>query len=578
MAALPLRLENTNSDGRLAGRLLGELLVSHSRFPSLFDANLEPKILFDLSGSLIAANPAALKLLGRRMNVVRGRRFGRGLSRHMRSHESEAFVLAKGGRTARVATTIATSDRKLVALEAALFPAIVDGTTVGVYATALDVTSRYNRERAIERRTQELSSLFLRHADSTVSFDELGRVRSVNAAFERLLGYSADELIGRPFNSLLFDSTTQRIRDVFTSALEGQTTSGSAKIKHKSGEAIRLTGVIVPIVVDERVVGVYAVGHNDVNERTETERMRELYLLAANATHGADAQLATALNIGRRRLQCKEAYVARVDEDRLTYVHCAGHAVRREGMHVALKGSVDERALETGEPIFSTEGDVVTVTAPIVVGMRNYGTIAFVAEQPGSLAPEDVDYVRLIASLASAAIDRAEQHRRLDALAFYDVLTGLPNRANLAERLEDTIARADRDSRPFALHFFDLDGFKAINDADGHARGDEVIALIGKTLEANIGASNMVARVGGDEFVVVQPGARDRADARALADTIREAISKPFTVEEKEYRVTASVGISFFPHDGHTAGTLLAHADAALYKVKASGRDAVAFA
>ncbi len=578
MAALPLIKDTPTDENRTIARKLRDVLAMHARFPALFEANLEPKLLFDLSGSLVAANAASLKLLGRRMNALRGERFGRRLARHMGSHESEAFALATAGRTARVATTVANSSGALLALEASLFPAVVDGTTVGVYVTAVDVTARLNHERAVDRRTQELSSLFLRHADSTISFDEFGRVRSMNAAFERLLGYSADELVGRPFTSVLFDDSILRIDEVFKSALQGQTSSGTATIKHKSGEPIELTGVVVPIVVDERVVGVYAVGHDNVNQRSENQRMRELYLLAANATHGAEAQLATALNIGRKRLGCREAYVARVNGDRLTYVHCAGTSTRREGMHVELAGSVDENALATGEPLFTSEDGVVTVTAPLIVGMNNYGTIAFVEDTPGSLAPDDVDYVRLIASLASAAIDRGEQLRRLDALALYDVLTGLPNRAHLAERLDDTIAKADRDAHPFALHFIDLDGFKAVNDTDGHARGDAVLATIGKMLERTIGGSNMVARLGGDEFVVVQPGAHDRADARALAEQLRTAIAEPFVIGGKEYRVTASVGIAFFPHDGHTAGTLLAHADAALYKVKGSGRDAIAFA
>jgi diguanylate cyclase (GGDEF)-like protein/PAS domain S-box-containing protein len=578
VAALPLLLDKPSTEGRSPEQLLEELLVSHARFPALFDANLEPKVLFDLSGSFIAANAAALRLLGRRMNVLRGERFARALSRHMGSHEAEAFALAKSGRTARVATSIASASGAVVALEATLFPAIVDGTTVGIYACAVDVTSRLNRERAIDRRTQELSSLFLRHADSTISFDEFGRVRSVNAAFERLLGYSADELVGRPFTSLIVDDSILRIDEAFKSALQGQTSSGSALIKHKSGEPIELTGVVVPIVVDERVVGVYAVGHDNVDQRSENQRMRELYLLAANATHGAEAQLATALNIGRKRLGCREAYVARVDGDRLTYVHCAGNSDRREGMHAELAGSADASALDAGEPIFTTHDGIVTVTAPLLVGMENYGTIAFVEDAPGALKPDDADYVRLIASLASSAIERGEQLRRLDALALYDVLTGLPNRANLAERLQDTIAKADRDAHPFALHFIDLDHFKAVNDTDGHARGDAVLATIGKTLERTIGGANMVARVGGDEFVVVQPGANDRAEARALAERIRMAIAEPFVIGGVEYRLTASVGIGFFPDDGLTPGTLLAHADAALYKVKGSGRDAIAFA
>jgi diguanylate cyclase (GGDEF)-like protein len=154
----------------------------------------------------------------------------------------------------------------------------------------------------------------------------------------------------------------------------------------------------------------------------------------------------------------------------------------------------------------------------------------------------------------------------------------LPNRANLAEKLEETIARADRDSQPFAVHFIDLDGFKSVNDTDGHARGDAVIAAIGRTLARTAGSARMIARVGGDEFVAVQPDASDRAEARAFAETLRRAIAEPCIIEGKQYRITASIGVAFFPHDGHTPGTLLAHADAALYKVKASGRNAIAFA
>jgi diguanylate cyclase (GGDEF)-like protein len=306
--------------------------------------------------------------------------------------------------------------------------------------------------------------------------------------------------------------------------------------------------------------------------------MRELYLLAANATHGAEAQLATALNIGRRRLGCREAYVSRIEGDRITYVHCAGDATRREGTHAKLRGSVDERAIAAGEPIFVSENGTATVTAPIVIGMKTYGTIAFVDDAPRSLSRDDRDYARLIASLASSAIDRAERLRRLDELALHDVLTGLPNRANLAEKLEETIARADRDSQPFAVHFIDLDGFKSVNDTDGHARGDAVIAAIGRTLARTAGSARMIARVGGDEFVAVQPDASDRAEARAFAETLRRAIAEPCIIEGKQYRITASIGVAFFPHDGHTPGTLLAHADAALYKVKASGRNAIAFA
>jgi diguanylate cyclase (GGDEF)-like protein len=286
-----------------------------------------------------------------------------------------------------------------------------------------------------------------------------------------------------------------------------------------------------------------------------------------------------ALDTGRRRLGCREAYVGRVDAGDLTFVHCNGRSTHREGERRNLAGTLDERAMRAGEPVASlADAENRAIAAPIVVAGLPFGTIAFVGPRGGEFDADDIDYVRLISSLASASIDRGQQQRRLDALAFYDALTGLPNRVQLADRLTEAIARAQSDAAPFALHFFDLDGFKAINDEHGHPRGDDVIALMGKRFERNVPRPSLVARVGGDEFVVLQPAIRTSEDARAFAQTLRAAIAEPFVVERSEYRISASVGIALYPGDGADAATLLARADLALYKVKAMGRDAVAFA
>ncbi len=562
-----------------AGALIDELLAFHERFPSLFDASSEPKLLFALDGDLLAANASALKLLQRRLSVVRGDRFVRGFSRYMGSFEREAFAIAKSGRTARVATTIARPDGGLIALEATLFPAIVDDTTVGVYVSALDVTSRMERERATARRIQELSSLFEHHAQATMSVDAIGRIRSINAAGERLLGYEPRDLIGEPYAAFVFADGLAHTNAMMERVMKGETATGVTAVRHKSGERIDLAGVVIPIFVDDRVVGAYAVGDDRAHLRGENERIRELYLLAANPTQSAEAQLSMALDIGRRRLHCREAYVARAEGPSLVQMHGAGRWSRREGERRLREGSTDDLALRAGEPICAdATGGEGAIVAPIIVGGQAFGTLAFVAPDAGFFAPDDVDYVRLVSTLVSAAIDRAQQHRRLDTLAFYDALTGLPNRAQLADRLADTISRAGRDSSVFALHFFDLDGFKAINDAHGHSRGDDVIALMGQRLERIVAHPNVVARVGGDEFVVVQPDVRDPELAREYARTLCASIGEAFDVEGRTYRLSASVGIAFFPGDGKDSATLLARADLALYKVKASGRNAVAFA
>jgi diguanylate cyclase (GGDEF)-like protein len=221
------------------------------------------------------------------------------------------------------------------------------------------------------------------------------------------------------------------------------------------------------------------------------------------------------------------------------------------------------------------------IAAPLVVGGIRWGTVAFLTTRPRveKFAAGDRDFVRLFGVFVEGALERLNQERRLDALAFSDALTGLPNRLLLDDRLSQTIASAQRHGTSFALHFYDLDGFKSINDRHGHLRGDEVLRAVAHRMERTARQEDTVARIGGDEFVVLQPTIHGVSDAERLAERVRHAISdEPFFVDGRDHRLTASAGIAVYPDHGSEPAALLAAADAALYRVKASGRDAVALA
>lgn len=165
-----------------------------------------------------------------------------------------------------------------------------------------------------------------------------------------------------------------------------------------------------------------------------------------------------------------------------------------------------------------------------------------------------------------------KQLQTLNTLAFYDSLTGLPNRNLFIERVRAAIAHSMRSGRPFALLYLDIDGLKAVNDAAGHAAGDAVLRRIARNLQQALRKRDTVARLGGDEFVVVLESVDDPQAAHRVADKLLGACRCAVPSEDMQ-RVTASIGISYFPQHAKDAETLLRKADEALYRAKAQGRD-----
>lgn len=167
--------------------------------------------------------------------------------------------------------------------------------------------------------------------------------------------------------------------------------------------------------------------------------------------------------------------------------------------------------------------------------------------------------------------------RQLTLMARFDVVTGLPNRAQFIEVLDRSVARARREDSRFALCFIDLDGFKAINDTHGHAAGDEVLKVTGRRLRELLRDSDFVARLGGDEFVAVLPGKVTPAGLTIVSDKLLTGVAAPIALGDHQVQVHASIGIALFPDDSRQAAHLLEQADAAMYLAKQEGRNQVRF-
>lgn len=182
--------------------------------------------------------------------------------------------------------------------------------------------------------------------------------------------------------------------------------------------------------------------------------------------------------------------------------------------------------------------------------------------------------IGLFATYRWAALRERAARARIEHLAHYDLVTTLPNRVLLADRLEQETARARRSNSGFAVLMMDLDGFKAVNDRLGHAAGDRVLAMVAQRARQCVRASDTIGRLGGDEFLAVLPEATQEG-AVAVAEKMVRALAEPYVLDKGEARLGASVGVAMYPNHGPDAETVQRAADAALYVAKREGKNRV---
>jgi diguanylate cyclase (GGDEF)-like protein len=266
----------------------------------------------------------------------------------------------------------------------------------------------------------------------------------------------------------------------------------------------------------------------------------------------------------------------------------------------AVHSDTAARAAELGQPIISVKEGTPPVRPkyyseaylPVVIDGRPQAIVAAYVD-----LSEQHDHFRkafLLAALALCLLigtavgiptiawyrrtkEKQQADRRIRFLAHHDALTGLANRAQLIERLDNAIAVLPLRGGCLAVHFIDLDRFKEINDTLGHDGGDFLLKTIAERLRAVIRVDDIAARLGGDEFVVVQTGISSKDQAEDFAHRLTSAVIAPMTFKEQEIVATVSVGVALAPTDGTNSERLLKSADLALYKSKADGRNCIRF-
>ncbi len=422
-----------------------------------------------------------------------------------------------------------------------------------------EAVERSRTEDALRKSESRLKQLIASTLDAVFSIDRQGLVIEWNPQAEATFGLLAWEVIGEPLPRDVIGPQLSRIFDALF-APGGRPTKGRIETT-----ARRLNGEDFPIEVTIEPVGsgedlTFTAFLRDISERNRAraelekreQRFRALVEKSWSGVALLDEHLAFSYSGASTERLLGYGETDLVGTSFLSYVHPREREAVRETLGALAKGTGHESQSELR--FRHSNGSWMWLEA-FAQNMLHDASVSAIV-----LNYRDVT-------------QRKATEKQLEYQAYYDTLTGLPNRLLFRDRVVNAIAHARRNRRGIAVMYLDLDHFKLVNDSLGHSLGDALLAEVGTRLQGCVRASDTISRLGGDEFTILLMDTSSQEVIAAVARKILQSLSHPFRVGGHELFVTASIGISTFPGDGDEVETLLKSADSAMYRAKELGRN-----
>jgi diguanylate cyclase (GGDEF)-like protein/PAS domain S-box-containing protein len=453
----------------------------------------------------------------------------------------------------------------------------------------------------LERQTTDYVGLAAEQIDHAILVaSPSGEVVYSNRAFHDMFGYHRGDMEGHNATELLaaegFDAgTMERVRKEIG---QGRTFEEEVPVLGKDGEVFWMSAVVKPLFDGAGALAHYLLVFSDINDSKQIQRLQRDVLEAI----AQDRPIREVMDLICRRVELIAPDVVcsilSVDEDQCLHPLAApalpAHfGATIDGLKIGPKHGSCGTAAWRNEPVIVEDIETDPLwedfkALPLPLGLlacwsspitlrdgRVGGTFAFYYRQKRGPSVWHEHIVRACVNLCVVALERDEATARIGRLAYYDGLTGLPNRTRLREQMEATFDRAEMPGQA-ALLFIDIDHFKDVNDTLGHSVGDSFLKEIGSRIVAEVWDVDIVCRHGGDEFVVVLNGA-DGPRAQRVAEALLGRLAQPVRVEGVTLPASVSIGISLCPDNGTDSATLLRNADTAMYRAKSEGRSTFRF-
>lgn len=395
------------------------------------------------------------------------------------------------------------------------------------------------------------------HSDNTIVITDPDRhITFVNEVFEKATGYTKEEALGKNPNILKSGKQDDTFYKELNEKLDrGEKWEGQFVNKRKDGSLYYEKASIVPIILNGKLMSYLAI-KLDITEYVEQNRRLEQAASVFENTEEAiiiadESGLVSSINSAFTNM-----YGYTIDEiegKNLSFLHSGfqdKHFYEEMWKHILKEGLWRGKLINK-----SKSGETIPI----------WTTIKKIADHHG----KTINYTAIQTDLREIE----ESQAKADYLAYHDALTGLYNRVSFEEYLSHALAIAKRNEQLIAVCFIDLDRFKVINDTLGHDIGDKVLITVANRLKKTLRESDFISRWGGDEFVVILENITSASDTAIIATNLINELKEPMEVNEHHLITTASIGIALYPENGTDAGTLIKHADSAMYQAKDSGKN-----
>lgn len=429
--------------------------------------------------------------------------------------------------------------------------------------------------------------------DAVCVVDRDGYFLFVSAASERIFGYPPEEMIGKAAIDFVHPADRERTRHAVTEILNGELKP------YFENRYLRKDGKIAHIMWSARwseSEQIRVAVARDVTERKRAEsKQAALYAIAeaANAPGNLLALFQRIHEVVDDLLLATNFAVALYDpqNEKLSFPYYAHpHSVAPPPEKVK-SDILTEQVIRTGQALLLTPENAASVLSQLdaAVSQDTLNWLGVPLESAcgiiGALVvlssadevrftEQDRELLQFVAVQVVAAVERKRLHSRLEHLAQHDQLTDLPNRTLFLDRLQTALSRARRGQSQLAVLYLDLDKFKQVNDTHGHTVGDHLLQEVAVRLSRSVRESDTVARVGGDEFVVLLDGIKEREDAVLVTAKLLAILSEPYQLAEVTLQIIPSVGVAVYPENGEDEDELIRYADDAMYQAKRKRRQA----
>ena len=569
-------------------------------FPAALEQVSSGVILFDEQNTILYVNRAMERISGWPRDQIVGRNLGILAPEAMRERYDTRRYPGASNRVQELAA--APHDVQLIRR---------DGSSCWISTTLSQVTSDVRdlrmalitdvtTRREAQARERLLSLGFDETQSAVLITDGDGNIVHVNKGFRRLFGFLDSEAMGQFVPELLAPGrfSHEQIEAYRARLLAGQPVRADERLFRKNAQPLWCSVSTNPIFDDYGALVNLVIVLMDIT-RTKVHEVLQHKML--------DAMVREVPTVEVMQMMCLEVEkiapqvlcsVLRVDDGKLRTLAAPSvpDAFNRlvDGVPVGPRTGSCGTAAYSGEMVVARDiatdpnwegiselalqhGLAACWSTPIKANDgRVLGTFAFYYREPHEPDSFQRRLVEVIVHLCSLALEREEARNRIRRLAFYDDLTGLPNRSLLHAQADQAISAAGHNGQLLAVLFIDLDRFKQVNDSFGHPGGDELLRTVARRLQEETGPMDIVGRLSGDEFVVLLNPC-DVAAAAERSERILRLLGQSLQLGEVEIRPSASIGISVFPHDGTTMDALLHHADVAMYQAKHNGRNRVRF-